>query len=270
MNLSEINQGKPHNEKDEFDGTLRKFTEILVSNGNEIRRALDVINDMASQTNLLSINAAIVASRSNGGGAEFGIIAKEIRKLSTHSTSSAREIEGLVEKMQQDIELTSNRIEKLKKDEEERLKLEMNLNSLKAQNDLFIHILDQVESKVEVKDHTGKFYLINQAVAEDYGRPAREVIGKDDFAFYDKEVAAQYWESEKLIIEHRQDVVSLEKVVLNDQIKHWLIKKIPIFLPEYNDWGLLIVQNYVEPHHVEDQAYLNKLKLLYPDIDIKL
>jgi methyl-accepting chemotaxis protein len=68
----------------------------LDSHSRDIRRILEVIEEIADQTNLLALNAAIEAARAGEAGRGFGVVADEVRKLAERSVTAAKEIGNVV------------------------------------------------------------------------------------------------------------------------------------------------------------------------------
>lgn len=80
-------------------GESARFVDDLASYSKNINDIVKSIGDIAEQTNVLSINAAIEAARSGQMGKGFAVVAGEIRSLATKSGSSASEINAIVSTM---------------------------------------------------------------------------------------------------------------------------------------------------------------------------
>lgn len=73
--------------------------EQLEERSRSISHIVDAINDIAEETNLLSLNASIEAARAGEAGRGFSVVAEQIRKLADQSLNSANEINKIIEQM---------------------------------------------------------------------------------------------------------------------------------------------------------------------------
>lgn len=74
----------------------------LGESSQEIGNIVSLINDIADQTNILALNAAIQASMAGEAGRGFAVVADEVQRLAERSTSATKQIEGLVRTIQSD------------------------------------------------------------------------------------------------------------------------------------------------------------------------
>jgi twitching motility protein PilJ len=83
----------------------------LGESSQEIGSIVELINDIAEQTNILSLNAAIQAASAGEAGRGFAVVADEVQRLAERSTSATKRIESLVQAIQSDTNEAVNSME---------------------------------------------------------------------------------------------------------------------------------------------------------------
>lgn len=97
----------------ELVGSIRRQVELIVDHMLELGRksqqiggVVDVVNELAEQTNILAINATIEAAGAGESGKRFAVVAEEIRKLADRVAGSTRDIRALVDEVRAAVNTT--------------------------------------------------------------------------------------------------------------------------------------------------------------------
>ena len=143
--------------------TLYKITEVTTNaieivydqtnKNNEsaanINKAVEIIKELAEQTNLLSLNASIEAARAGEAGKGFAVVAEEIRNLAEESSNSAAEIEGIVKDLTGNIEISVNKMHEVSKNVQEQG------SRLEETKEAFSHLYKEIQIVENVAKEIG-------------------------------------------------------------------------------------------------------------------
>ncbi len=125
MSSLESTADATRNETEKLDDVSNEMTNIeqdtvnlsetirnLADSSAQIGNILKVINDIANQTNLLALNAAIEAARAGEAGRGFAVVADEVRKLAERTQGATKEIENIITGLLRDADNASVAMDK--------------------------------------------------------------------------------------------------------------------------------------------------------------
>ncbi|MBF0189136.1 MAG: hypothetical protein HQL50_14535, partial [Magnetococcales bacterium] len=120
-------------------------------------KVLEIINNLAEKTNMLSLNAAIEAARAGEAGKGFGIVANEVKELASQTADSTKMISKLIDTIQDSSHQTADSIEALSSNIE---KIDQ------ANRSITERVEDQSSLSGEITDSVGGVVAAVQTVAD--------------------------------------------------------------------------------------------------------
>ncbi|MFP6009883.1 methyl-accepting chemotaxis protein TlpB [Helicobacter pylori] len=150
---------------------LSSKVEQLSRNADDVKSILDIINDIADQTNLLALNAAIEAARAGEHGRGFAVVADEVRNLAGRTQKSLAEINSTIMVIVQEINDVSS---------------QMNLNSQKMErlSDMSKSVQETYE---KMSSNLSSVVLDSNQSMDDYAKSGHQIEAMvSDFAEVEK------------------------------------------------------------------------------------
>jgi methyl-accepting chemotaxis protein len=170
-------------------GVSSERTLALAERVNDISTILELINDIADQTNLLALNAAIEAARAGEQGKGFAVVADEVRRLAERSKASSADISKIVETAQFETNATVMAMEKGAKQMSEGLALLASVTDATAQVRLTTQ--QQRSASEQVVETMEQLAEASQRVSATASQIAASASGLADLAASLEEAAAR-------------------------------------------------------------------------------
>jgi methyl-accepting chemotaxis protein len=186
-------------------GTAKKVEE-LGKRSDEIGRIVGVIDDIADQTNLLALNAAIEAARAGEQGRGFAVVADEVRKLAERTTSATKEIAQMIKNIQDETRVAVTAMETGTRQVEE------GVNSTAEAGKALKQIIEMAEQVGEMITH------IATAATEQSGASEQVNQSMDQIARLNQESAVGSQEAASACQHLSGLALDLQKMVSNFQL----------------------------------------------------
>lgn len=172
-------------------------------------------------------------------------INEKTQKLLMQSKSQSEEMAAQEEELRQNLEeLQATQEEVTRMRGEEKVKNEKTMLEIEMHRKTLIKIIDQIPSKIFLKDDDCRMLIVNDAVLKAHHATNEDLLGKNDFDFIDnKAEAQQYYDDEQDIIKSGKPKRVLQKENINNTGVYLDSIKIPFYIDYLDKTGILGIQN---------------------------
>ncbi len=159
--------------------TIQQF-ELLKTKSNNIRKAVGQIIGIADKTNMLSLNAAIEASKAGPKGRGFAVVAHEIRKLADLTKTVSDQVNYLIKESGKDVEAGVEKVRKLNEGFSDIVNQSISIRDMIEENTKAME--DVTKAHLEIKDGLAGLDMAIRSVL-DVSKTLREMTGQLAKAF---------------------------------------------------------------------------------------
>ncbi|MCT7650706.1 methyl-accepting chemotaxis protein [Aliarcobacter butzleri] len=205
---------------------------------NLINEAISVIDNIAFQTNILSLNAAVEAATAGEAGKGFAVVAQEVRNLASRSAEAAKEIKNLVENATSkanegkniSLEMIHGYDELLKNIENSTQTINEIATASKEQqkgisqiNDAINGLDRQTQKNATIASQTREIALQTDSIAKEIVNDVikKEFIGKNDIKINEQKIVSTTTSKVEKIIEKENPLEEKEKISTSKNDDEW-------------------------------------------------
>ncbi len=202
----------------ESSKTVNSSVEILIEKMQDVYKIIDLINNIADQTRLLSLNASIEAARAGEAGKGFAVVADEIQKLASNTTEATGDIQTLLDGLKIETNKASDALSKLAKaSDNQYMLIEKSYSNFESIIDRINLFSEDVREQNNLMEDIMKDNDVLSNSVEDFSAFSKQLLSNTESSKYviDETILGIYDLNEKLGITMRNVEELKEKTMLD-------------------------------------------------------